>query len=101
MSQLSVLIGNALSAIDRHPEPSREQLLEALATHRELLERTRAFAEQMERARAAHPCKFPAWAAAGAATMFYRDLAAAQLKPGTPPHCCTVITLDRFPRGHA
>lgn len=101
MSQLSVLISDALGAIDHEPEPSREQLLEALAAHRELLERARAFAERMERARAAHPGKFPAWAAAGAATMFYKDLAVAQLKPGTPAHRCTVVTLDRFPRGHA
>jgi len=101
MSQLSVLINDALGAIDRHPDPSREQLLEALATQRELLERTRAFAERMERARAAHPGKVPMFAAAGAAEQLYQELAATGVLPGVTSHRCVVITLNRFPRSHA
>jgi|GEM_PF-933930 len=101
MSQLSVLINDALGAIDQEPEPSREQLLEALATHRELLERTRAFAERMERARAAHPGKVPMFAAAGAAEQLYQELAAADVSPGIPVHRCVVIQLNRFPRSPA
>lgn len=101
MSQLSVLINAALGAIDRHPDPSREQLLEALATQRELLERTRAFAERMERARAAHPGKVPMFAAAGAAEQLYQELAATDVLPAGPSPRCVVITLNRFPRSHA
>lgn len=101
MSQLSVLINDALGAIDRHPEPTREQLLEVLATQRELLERTRAFAERMERARAAHPGKVPMFAAAGAAEQLYQELVATDGLPGAPSRGCVVITLNRFLRSHA
>lgn len=101
MSHLSVLISDALGAIDQEPEPSREQLLEALATHRELLERTRAFAERMERARAAHPGKVPMFAAAGAAEQLYQELAAADASTGIAARRCVVIQLNRFPRSQA
>jgi len=98
---LSHQINDALGAIAQEPEPSREQLLEALATHRELLERTRAFAERMEQARAAHPGKVPMFAAAGAAEQLYQELAAADVLPAVAAHRCVVITLNRFPRSHA
>lgn len=96
---LSNHISDALGAIAQEPEPSREQLLEALATQRELLERTRTFAERMERARAAHPGKVPMFAAAGAAEQLYQELAAAD--PVAASHRCIVIQLNRFPGGRA
>lgn len=98
--QLSNQISDALGAIDQAPEPTREQLLEALAAQRELLERTRIFAERMEAARLANPGKVPMFAAAGAAEQLYQELAA-EVWPPVPAHRCVVIELNRFPRTSA
>lgn len=99
--QLSDQINDALGAIAQEPEPSREQLLEALATQCELLERTRVFAERMEQARAAHPGKVPMFAAAGAAEQLYQELAAADASIGVAARRCVVIQLNRFPQSPA
>lgn len=66
----------AIAAIDAHPCPTYEQLLEVLSSHRELLDRTRTFAERLEEARTIHRGKVPMFAAAGVATTLYRDLLA-------------------------
>lgn len=73
---LSEQCSAAIAAIDGHPEPTYEQLLAVLSSHRELLETTRTFAERMERVRAANRGKVPMFAAAGVATRLYQELEA-------------------------
>ena len=98
--QLSKQIIDAIGAIEQAREPTREQLLEALAAQRDLLERALTFAERMEAGRLAHPGKVPMFAAAGAAEQLYQELAAEARSPASA-HGCVVIELNRFPRGHA
>ena len=79
----------ALAAIDAHPNPTYEQLLEVLSSHRELLERTRAFAEAMEAAKERRPDVVPMYGAAAAATMLYQELDAEE----TAGARCVVVHL--------
>jgi len=79
---LSAQCSAALAALDAHPEPTYEQLLEVLSSHRELLERTRDFAEAMEDARRRRPEIVPMYGAATAAAILYQQLEAEEPAAG-------------------
>lgn len=88
---LSSQCSAALAAIDAHPNPSYEQLLEVLSSHRELLERTREFAEAMERAQERRPNIVPMFGAATAAAVLYQ-----QLEAEAPDRGCVVVHIGRL-----
>lgn len=93
---LSRQIDQALGALDATPNPSRDQLLELLASQRKLMVHTRDFAQAIETAHRTHPGTVPMVAASTAAARLYRDLAGGV---DVPADDGSVIRLDLYRGG--
>lgn len=92
---LSRQIDQAIGALDATPNPSRDQLLELVASQRKLMVHTRDFAQAIETAHRTHPGTVPMVAASTAAARLYRDLAGGVQVPADDG---SVIRVD-FNRG--